>query len=109
MSGRERAFDLDLPALVHGRDARAAAFAEPARLSSVSSERACLWLKAAVEPGAKLRFSLAVPRTVLLGSPFRLALSGTVQDVQPSPAPNRSGRLVRLRLDPGFRVSPDAA
>lgn len=105
---RERAFDLDLPAVVRGCDAQAAEFVEPARLSSVSSEQACLWLKSAVRPGARLRFSLNVPRTVLLGSPFRLALSGIVLDVQPSPAPGRPGRLVSLRLDPGFRVSPEA-
>ncbi len=109
MRRHERAFDLDLPAMVHGRDARAAEFVEPARLSSVSSEQACLWLKAAVQPGVKLRFSLAVPRTIFLGSPFRLALSGTVQDIHPSPSPDRTGRLISLRLDPGFRISSDAA
>jgi hypothetical protein len=109
MDSRERAFELDLPALVRGRDARASEFVEPARLSSVSSDQASLWLKAPVEPGTKLRFSLAVPRTPFLGSPFRLALSGTVQDVQPALSSEHSGRLVSLRLDPVFRVSPDTA
>jgi hypothetical protein len=109
MDKRERSFELDLPAVVHGRDVRAEDFVEPARLASVSAEEASLWLKSLVQPGAKLLFSLAVPRTVFLGTPFRLSLSGTVQEVHPSPPSGRSGRLVSLRLDPGFRVTPDAA
>jgi hypothetical protein len=109
MDKRERAFELDLPAVVRGRDVRSEDFTEPARLASVSAEEARLWLKSAVEPGTKLLFSLAVPRTMFLGSPFRLSLSGTVLDVLPSPSPGRSGRLVSLHLDPGFRITPDAA
>ncbi|MDD8025066.1 MAG: hypothetical protein PHI34_01035 [Acidobacteriota bacterium] len=109
MEKNERAFEFNLPAVVRGRDAQAAEFVEPAQLSSVSSEEARLWLKTQVEPGAKLNFSLVVPRTLLLGSSFRLALSGTVHDVHPASSPGRSGRLVRLRLDPSFRISPDAA
>jgi hypothetical protein len=109
METRERSFELDLPAVVRGCDVRAEEFVEPARLSSVSAEEARLWLKAPVEPGAKLLFSLFVPRTLYLGSPFRLALSGIVREVAPAPEPGRPGHLVSLRLDPGFRVSPEAA
>jgi hypothetical protein len=109
MSTHEKLFVLDLPAVVRGCDARAGEFVEPARLSSVSAEEARLWLKAPVEPGAKLLFSLFVPRTLYLGSPFRLSLSGIVREVESCPESGRPGRLVRLRLDPGFRVSPEAA
>lgn len=109
MDKRERCFDLDLPAMVRGCNARAEGFVEPARLSSVSAEEARLWLKASVEPGAKLMCSLSVPRTLFLGSPFRLALSGIVSDIHPAASPGHPGHLVRLRLDPGFRISPEAA
>ncbi|MCX6560322.1 MAG: hypothetical protein NTZ26_07385 [Candidatus Aminicenantes bacterium] len=109
MDKRERAFELDLPTVVRGRDARAEDFVEPARLASVSAEEARLWLKSAVEPGAKLLFSMAVPRTTFLGSSFRLSLSGTVLDIHPCPSAGRPERLVSLRLNPGFRVTPNTA
>lgn len=109
MSTHEKLFALDLPAVVRGCDARAGEFVEPARLAAVSAEEARLWLKAPVELGAKLLFSLFVPRTLYLGSPFRLALSGIVREVESAPEPGRPDSLVRLSLDPGFRVSPEAA
>ena len=103
---REKAFELALPAFVCGRDARDEDFAERTRLSTVSAEEATLWLRSSVRIGTKLIIRLSVPRTDLLERPMHMALSGTVCEV-PSAAPAEGAdRLIVLRLDKTFRISP---
>ena len=103
----ERAFELDLPAVVRGRDARAEEFVEPARLSSVSAEEASL---VAEVPGRARAPSFCspwpCPGRSSWGSPFRLALSGTVQDVHPAPSPGRSGPPRQPAPRPGLPRLP---
>ncbi len=103
---REKAFELDLAAFVCGRDVRDEDFAERTRLATLSADQATLWLRSPVRIGTKLIVRLSVPRTDLLEKPLHMALSGTVSEV-PSAAPAaRADRLIVLRLDKNFRISP---
>jgi len=102
----ERTFDLDLPAIVQGTDTGDREFIEKTEIASMSAQEAFLRLRARVEPGAKLRLSLHIPRTFFLEKPLDLNLTGTVDNPSVESNKDQSGAFVRVQLDPSFQIIP---
>jgi hypothetical protein len=102
---KERAFEMSLPALVTGRDACEAEFAEKIQVTSLSAQEAVFWLAAKVMIGSKLSLHLEVPRTFLLERPLQVRLAGTVQYVRADLSMSDKDQLVSIRLDQSFRIN----
>jgi len=105
---RERTFELSLPALVKGLDARGKRFEEPTQIASISAQEVSFRLNARLLIGSKTTVSLDIPRTLILESPLRLLVTGAVIYVR-SEATNGKSQYVSILLDRSFRLSPNAA
>jgi hypothetical protein len=102
---RERVFELSLPALVKGVDARGRRFEERTDICSISAQEVSFRLNARLLIGAKMTVALDVPRTLILENPLRLLITGLVVHVQ-SETQNGKCQFVSLRLDRAFRLKP---
>ncbi|MGA2361197.1 MAG: hypothetical protein ABSG73_01940 [Candidatus Aminicenantales bacterium] len=105
---RERTFELSLPALVKGLDARGKRFEEPTQIAAISAQEVSFRLNARLLIGSKTTVSLDIPRTLILESPLRLLVTGAVIYVR-SEATNGKSQYVSILLDRSFRLSPNAA
>ena len=77
-SADEKDFDLFLPAVVSGIDAKGIEFNEKTELSSMSSLIAHFGLKSKVTIGTKLFVVLNIPKTLILENQLKLRISGNV-------------------------------
>lgn len=100
---RERIFQLSLPTLVTGKNAAGDQFEERARLFSISSQQACLWLTAPVTIGTRLNLALFIQKTLILKNHLNLFISGEVSFIDASPD-NNSKQRVSVELDKSYRI-----
>lgn len=105
VSKRERSFELSLPALVTGQDAKGEKFEENTRILSISAQSALFWLKSKVMIGSPLSLSLLIPKTIILENRLNLLVSGTVVLVQANNNQNNH-HLVSIQLDKSFKIKP---
>jgi hypothetical protein len=103
---RERTFELSLPALVKGLDARGKRFEERTQICAISAQELSFRLNARLLIGSKTIVSLDIPRTLILESPLRLLVSGLVIYVR-SEAENGKSQYLTIRLDRSFRLQPN--
>jgi len=103
VSKRERSFELSLPALVTGRDAKGKEFEENTRILSISAQSALFWLKSKVLIGSPLSLSLLIPKTIILENRLNLSVSGKVVLVQANSNQNNH-HLVSIQLDKTFKI-----
>jgi len=104
-SASEKDFDLFLPAVVSGIDARGIEFSERTELSSMSSLKAQFGLKAEVTIGTKLDVVLNIPKTFILENQLKLRISGDVIYAKADSDP-RSKRLIAIDLDKTYKIHP---
>jgi hypothetical protein len=102
---RERSFELSLPALVKGFDARGKRFEERTTACAISAQELSLRLNSRLLIGAKMTVALDVPRTLILESALRLLVTGLVVYVR-SETENGKSQYVTLHLDRRFRLQP---
>jgi hypothetical protein len=100
---QERYFEISVPALVSGMNAKGAEFEERTKISSISSQKASFWLKEKVTIGTRLNMCLEIPKTLILESHLNLSISGEVIFVQ-SEASNRKKQLAIIRLDRTYKI-----
>jgi hypothetical protein len=103
---RERTFELSLPALVKGLDARGKRFEEQTQIAAISAQEVSCRLNARLLIGSKTTVSLDIPRTLILESPLRLLVTGVVIYVR-SEAANGKNQYVSIHLDRSFRLQPN--
>jgi hypothetical protein len=104
---RERSFELSLPALVKGLDARGKRFEERTAACAISAQELSFRLNARLLIGAKITVALDVPRTLILESPLRLLVTGQVVYVR-SETENGKCQYVTVHLDRRFRLQPNS-
>jgi len=102
---RERTFELSLPALVKGLDARSKRFEERTELCAISAQEVSFRLNTRLLIGSKMTVTLDVPRTLILESPLRLLVTGRVVYVR-SENENGKSQYVSIQLDRSFRLQP---
>jgi len=102
---RERTFELSLPALVKGLDARGKRFEERTELCAISAQEVSFRLNTRLLIGSKMTVNLDVPRTLILESPLRLLVTGRVVYVR-SETENGKSQYVSMQLDRSFRLQP---
>ena len=100
---QERYFELSVPALVSGANAKGDEFEERTKISSISSMKASFWLKAKVTIGTRLNMCLQIPKTLILESHLSLLLSGEVIFVQ-TETNSRKKQLIIIRLDRSYKI-----
>lgn len=102
---REHIFELSLPALITGIDARGNEFQEYTELISLSSQEAIFKLDSKVMIGSKLNLSLEVPKTLFLESQLKVEISGGVRFVK---AEHNDGKkqMIILRLNKNYKIRP---
>jgi hypothetical protein len=100
---QERYFELSVPALVSGANAKGDEFEERTKISSISSMEASFWLKAKVTIGTRLNMCLQIPKTLILESHLNLLLSGEVIFVQ-TETNSQKKQLVIIRLDRSYKI-----
>jgi hypothetical protein len=105
---RERSFELSLPAVVKGLDARGKRFEERTMACAISAQELSIRLNTRLMIGAKTTVALDVPRTLILENPLRLLLTGLVVYVR-SETENGKSQYVTVRLDRRFRLQPNVA
>ena len=105
VSKRERSFELSLPALVTGQDAKGRDFEENTRILSISAQNAFFWLKSKVLIGSSLCLSLLIPKTIILETRLNLMISGKVVLVQGNNNQNNH-HLISIQLDKTFKIKP---
>jgi hypothetical protein len=105
VSKRERSFELSLPALVTGLDAKGNEFEENTRILSISAQNALFWLKSRVLIGSPISLSLLIPKTIILENRLNLLVSGKVVLVQANNNQNNH-HLVSIQLDRTFKIKP---
>ena len=103
---RERTFELSLPALVKGLDARGKRFEEQTRICAISAQEVSVRLNTRLLIGYKMTISLDVPRTLILESPLRLMVTGIVTYVRSETEDGKS-QYVSVYLDRSFRLQPN--
>ena len=104
---RERHFELSLPAIIKGANAKGEDFQEKTKIASISAQEASFWLKSKVTTGTKVKLSLDVPKTLVLESHLNLLISGEVKYVQ-SGVTNKKLQLITLHLDKLFKIQPNS-
>ena len=104
---RERHFELSLPVLVRGTNAKGENFEEKTKIASISAQEASFWLKNKVTLGTNVNLSLNVPKTLVLESHLNLQLSGEVKYVQ-SEVNNKRLQLITLHLDKLFKIQSNS-
>ncbi len=102
---KERSFDLLLPALVSGCDARGDNFKEKTKLSKISSQEAVIRIKNKVLLGTKLDLSLKIPKTLILENNLNLNISGKVSSASRDSI-KKEQQLISLQLDKIFKIYP---
>jgi hypothetical protein len=100
---QERYFELSVPALVSGINAKGDEFEESTKISSISSQEASFWLKEKVTIGTRINMCLQIPKTLILESHLNLSISGEVIFVQ-SETNNRKKQLAIIRLDRTYKI-----
>jgi len=103
---RERSFELSLPAVVKGFDARGKRFEERTMACAISAQELSFRLNTRLMIGGKMTVAIDVPRTLILESPLRLLITGLVVYVR-SEAENGKSQYVTVRLDRRFRLQPN--
>ena len=103
---RERSFELSLPAVVKGLDARGKRFEERTMACAISAQELSFRLNTRLMIGGKMTVAIDVPRTLILESPLRLLITGLVVYVR-SEAENGKSQYVTVRLDRRFRLQPN--
>jgi len=88
---KERSFDLLLPALVTGCDARGISFTEKTKLSKISSQEAVIRIK--------------IPKTIILEKNLNLTISGKVSSASMDSI-KKERQLISLQLDKIFKIYP---
>ena len=104
---RERHFELSLPAIIKGVNAKGEDFQEKTKIASISAQEASFWLKNKVTIGTNLNVCLDVPKTLVLESHLNLFISGEVKYVQ-SGVSNKRLQLITLQLDKLFKIRSDS-
>ena len=104
---RERHFELSLPVLVRGTNAKGDNFEERTKISSISAQEASLWLKNKVTLGTSVNLCLDVPKTLVLESHLNLLVSGEVKYVQ-SGVNNKRLQLITLHLNKLFKIQSNS-
>jgi len=103
LNNQEECFSLSLDAHVQGHDAKGEKFKEKTQTKKISSEKIVFELKARVCIGTKLKASLLVPKTLVLGHPLKLNVSGEViKAVKDSSDHNQQN--VFLKLSKNFDI-----
>ena len=100
---QERYFEISVPALVSGANAKGEEFEERTKISSISSQEASFWLKEKVTIGTRINMCLEIPKTLILESHLNLSISGEVIYVQ-SETNSRKKQLVIIRLDRSYKI-----
>jgi hypothetical protein len=100
---QERHFELSVPALVSGTNAKGEEFEEHTKTSSISSQEASFWLKDKVTIGTRLNVNLQIPKTLILESHLNLMISGEVVFVQ-TESNSRKKQIVIIRLGRSFKI-----
>jgi len=104
---RERHFELCLPVLVRGTNAKGEEFKEKTKIASISAQEASFWLKNKVTVGTNVNLSLDVPKTLVLESHLNLLVSGEVIYVQTG-VNNKRLQLITLQLDKLFKIQSNS-
>jgi hypothetical protein len=100
---QERYFELSVPVLVSGMNAKGEEFEERTKISSISSQEASFWLNEKVTIGTRIDMCLQIPKTLILESHLNLSVSGEVIFVQ-SETNNRKKQLAIIRLDRTYKI-----
>jgi hypothetical protein len=100
---QERYFELSVPALVSGANAKGEEFEERTKISSISSQEASFWLNAKVTIGTRINLCLQIPKTLILESHLNLLISGEVVFVQ-TETDSRKKQLAIIRLDRSYKI-----
>lgn len=102
----ERGFELPLPMMVEGQDARGQTFKEETMLSYMSHKGASFPLKTPVTIDTRLRLVIALPQRLAEGQNLRMVIHGRTILVEPPPEPDQPPR-VSLQLDSRYIIKPD--
>ncbi|MGD9345618.1 MAG: hypothetical protein PVH84_07130 [Candidatus Aminicenantes bacterium] len=100
---QERFFELSVPVLISGSDAKGKEFEERTKISSISSQEASFWLKTKVTIGSRINMCLQIPKTLILESHLNLLISGEVIYVQ-SEINSPKKQLAIIRLDRSYKI-----
>lgn len=100
---QERFFELSVPVLISGSDAKGKEFEERTKISSISSQEASFWLKTKVTVASRVNLCLQIPKTLILESHLDLFISGEVVYVQ-SEINSSKKQLVIIRLDRSYKI-----
>lgn len=100
---QERYFELSVPALVSGANAKGEEFEECTKISSISSQEATFWLKTKVPIGTRINMCLEIPKTLILESHLNLLISGEIIFVR-ADKNNQKKQLVIIRLDRSYKI-----
>lgn len=99
----ERDFDLYLPAIVSGFNAKGKDFAERTEITTISSAQANFSLKSKVTVGTKLNAILEIPKTPILEKNLKLRISGNVTFARED-STDMEKQLICIKLDRGFKI-----
>ncbi|MFB0566753.1 MAG: hypothetical protein ACETWK_13880 [Candidatus Aminicenantaceae bacterium] len=104
---QERSFELPVPIVVSGVDAKGNSFQEQTILSSISSFQATFELNSGVTIGSKIDLCLDIPKTLILENRLKLALTGAVIFVKVA-ANNNKKQQISVRLDKKYKIHPSS-
>ncbi|HHF52269.1 MAG: hypothetical protein J7L72_08845 [Candidatus Aminicenantes bacterium] len=99
----EECFSLSLTAHVQGCDAEGIKFMEKTSICEISSEKAVFELKTRVLIGTILKLSLFVPKTLILGHPLILIVTGEVIKAEKD-SKKKNKQNVFLKLTRNFDI-----
>ncbi len=99
----EECFSLSLIAHIQGCDAVGVKFVEKTSLREISSEKAVFELKTRILIGTKLKLSLFVPKTLVLGNPLILTVTGEVIKAEKD-SNKKKEQSVHLKLTKSFDI-----
>ncbi len=100
---QERTFDLTLSGSARGQDISGRRFQEKVTIQSISSQKAVFALFVDQNIGSRVTLTVDIPRTLMLGEPMRLVITGLVHSIERDRTAAGLKR-VRLRLDRRFRM-----
>jgi hypothetical protein len=103
---QERDFDLYLPAIVSGLNAKGKDFVERTEITTISSSQANFSLKSKVTVGTKLNAVLEIPKTFILEKNLKLRISGNVTFAREDSGDIQK-QLICIKLDRGFKIYPE--
>ncbi len=99
----EECFSLSLTAHIQGCDAAGVKFMEKTSICEISSEKAVFELKTRILIGTKLKLSLFVPKTLILGQPLILVVTGEVIKAEKD-SNKKNEQNVYLKLTRNFDI-----